>query len=232
MNHSDKRDALIVWGGWSGHEPEQCAGIVAGMLEEDGFNVRLENSTKAFADPALSDLSLMVPIYTMAKIEKEEVANLSRAVREGVGLAGYHGGMCDAFREAVEYQFMCGGQWVAHPGNIIHYRVNVARPDDPIMQDIGDFDYHSEQYYMHVDPSNEVLATTTFSGEHAPWIEGVVMPVVWKRRHGLGRVFYSSLGHAATEFGVPEMRTILRRGMLWAARNRGSNGSGATSSSA
>ncbi len=232
MNHSDKRDALIVWGGWSGHEPEQCAGIVAGMLEEDGFNVRLENSTKAFADPALSDLSLIVPIYTMAKIEKEEVANLSRAVREGVGLAGYHGGMCDAFREAVEYQFMCGGQWVAHPGNIIHYRVNVARPDDPIMQDIGDFDYHSEQYYMHVDPSNEVLATTTFSGEHAPWIEGVVMPVVWKRRHGLGRVFYSSLGHVAKEFEVPEMRTILRRGMLWAARNRGSNGSGATSSSA
>ena len=152
----------------------------------------------------------------MAKIEKEEVANLSRAVREGVGLAGYHGGMCDAFREAVEYQFMCGGQWVAHPGNIIDYRVNITRPDDPIMQGIGDFDYHSEQYYMHVDPSNEVLATTTFSGEHAPWIEGVVMPVVWKRRHGLGRVFYSSLGHAAKEFDVPEMRTILRRGMLWA----------------
>ena len=58
------------------------------------------------------------------------------------------------------------------------------------MQGITDFDYPSEQYYMHVDPANEVLATTTFSGEHAPWIEGVVMPVVWKRRYGEGRVFY------------------------------------------
>ncbi|WP_445503081.1 ThuA domain-containing protein [Microvirga sp. G4-2] len=212
------REALIVWGGWSGHEPEQCAGIIASMLEEDGFKVRMETSTRAFADPNLAQLSLIVPIYTMSKIEKDEVANLSRAVREGVGLAGYHGGMGDAFREAVEYQFMCGGQWVAHPGNIIDYRVNVTRPDDPIMQGIQDFDYHSEQYYMHVDPSNEVLATTTFSGEHAPWIEGVVMPVVWKRRHGQGRVFYSSLGHVAKEFEVPAMRTILRRGMLWAAR--------------
>jgi len=212
------REALIVWGGWHGHEPEQCAGIVAEMLRDEGFQVHLETSTRAFVSPTLATMSLVVPIYTMSKIEKDEVAGLSRAVREGTGLAGFHGGMGDAFREAVEYQFMCGGQWVAHPGNIIDYRVNITRPDDPVMQGIQDFDYHSEQYYMHVDPSNEVLATTTFSGEHAPWIEGVVMPVVWKRRHGQGRVFYSSLGHVAKEFGVPEMRTILRRGMVWAAR--------------
>jgi type 1 glutamine amidotransferase len=211
-------DALIVWGGWSGHEPEQCAAIVAGMLKDEGFDVRIETSTRTFADPDLAKLDLIVPIYTMSKIEKDEVANLSQAVRGGVGLAGFHGGMGDAFREAVEYQFMCGGQWVAHPGNIIDYRVDITRSDDPIMEGIDDFDYRSEQYYMHVDPSNEVLATTTFSGEHAPWIQGVVMPVVWKRRHGQGRVFYSSLGHVAKEFDVPQMRTILRRGMVWAAR--------------
>jgi uncharacterized protein len=213
------RDALIVWGGWNGHEPEQCASIIAGILREEGFQVHLENSTRAFAGPRLHTMSLIVPIFTMSKIEKDEVANLSQAVREGAGLAGYHGGMGDAFREAVEYQFMCGGQWVAHPGNIIDYRVDITRPDDPVMEGIRDFDYRSEQYYMHVDPSNEVLATTTFSGEHAPWIEGVVMPVVWKRRHGQGRVFYSSLGHVAKEFEVPEMRTIIRRGMVWAARD-------------
>jgi type 1 glutamine amidotransferase len=154
----------------------------------------------------------------MSKIEKEEARNLTAAVESGVGLAGYHGGMGDAFRECVEYQFMVGGQWVAHPGNIIDYRVDITKPDDPVMQGIAGFPYRSEQYYMHVDPSNEVLATTTFSGEHAWWIEGVTIPVVWKRRHGKGRVFYSSLGHQAREFDVPEMRTILRRGMNWAAR--------------
>jgi len=212
------REALIVWGGWSGHEPEKGARIVAGMLEAEGFKVYVENTTEAFADPAIVNMSLIVPIVTMAKIEKEEVENLTGAVRGGVGLAGYHGGMCDAFRESADYQFMCGGQWVAHPGNVIDYRVDVVKPDDPIMRGISSFPYRSEQYYMHVDPSNEVLATTTFSGEYAPWTAGVAMPVVWKRRHGEGRVFYSSLGHVAAEFDVPEMKEILRRGMLWAAR--------------
>jgi uncharacterized protein len=212
------RKALIVWGGWEGHEPERCAGIFREWLEEDGFSVVLANTTEAFADPSLAELSLVVPIYTMSKIAKEEAANLVAAVASGVGLAGHHGGMGDAFRDCVEYQFMVGGQWVAHPGNIIDYHVDVTRPDDPVMQGIASFAYRSEQYYMHVDPSNEVLATTTFSGEHAYWIDGVTMPVVWKRRHGEGRVFYSSLGHQAKEFEVPEMRTILRRGMNWAAR--------------
>jgi type 1 glutamine amidotransferase len=212
------KEALVVWGGWAGHEPELGAGIVRGMLEEEGFKVYVENTTEAFADPALNELSLIVPIYTMSKIEKEELDNLTRAVQGGVGLAGYHGGMCDAFRDAVDYQFMCGGQWVAHPGGVIDYRVNIVKPDDPVMDGIRDFDYRSEQYYMHVDPSNEVLATTTFSGTYAPWIAGVVMPVVWKRRHGQGRVFYSSLGHVTAEFAVPEMATILKRGLLWAAR--------------
>jgi len=212
------REALIVWGGWSGHEPEQCAAIIKSMLEEDGFKVYVESTTEAFADPAIHDLSLIVPIFTMSKIEKEELSNLSAAVAGGVGLGGYHGGMGDAFREAVDYQFMVGGQWVQHPGNIIDYRVDVTRPDDPIMEGIESFDYTSEQYYMHVDPSIEVLATTTFTGEHAYWIDGVVMPVVWKHKHGKGRVFYSSLGHVAKEFEVPQMRTIIRRGLNWAAR--------------
>jgi uncharacterized protein len=213
-----QRKALIVWGGWAGHEPEQGAAIVSSMLRAEGFDVRIETTTQAFADPALHELSLIVPIYTMSRIEKPEAANLTAAVRGGVGLAGYHGGMCDAFRESVDYQFMCGGQWVAHPGNVIDFRVNVAKAADPVMAGIGDFDYRSEQYYMHVDPSIDVLATTTFSGEHAPWTKGVVMPVVWKHRYGEGRVFYSALGHVSREFEVPQMKEILRRGMLWAAR--------------
>ncbi|KQN77202.1 ThuA domain-containing protein [Devosia sp. BK] len=212
------QEALIVWGGWSGHEPEQCADIIRGMLEEDGFKVYVENTTEAFADPSVKDLSLIVPIFTMSKIEKEELSMLTEAVRGGAGLAGYHGGMGDAFRDAVDYQFMVGGQWVAHPGNIIDYRVDITCPDDPVMEGIESFPYRSEQYYMHVDPSNEVLATTTFNGDHAYWIDGITMPVVWKRKYGEGRVFYSSLGHVASEFEVPQMRTILRRGMNWAAR--------------
>jgi type 1 glutamine amidotransferase len=213
------REALIVWGGWSGHEPQQCAAIVRDMLEEDGFKVYVENTTEAFADPSIRDLSLIVPIFTMSKIEKEEVLMLNSAIRDGVGLGGFHGGMADAFRDSVDYQYMVGGQWVAHPGKVIDFHVDVTKPDDPIMQGIESFPYHSEQYYMHVDPSIEVLATTTFTGEHDYWVEGRTMPVVWKFKYGKGRVFYSALGHVASEFDVPQMKTIMRRGLNWAARD-------------
>ena len=212
------RRALVAWGGWDGHQPEEGSAIVAAVLRDEGFDVRVEHGTAAFADPALADCDLIVPIITMSTIGKDELAGLTAAVEAGTGLAGFHGGMGDSFREAVEYQFMVGGQWVAHPGNIIDYRVDITS-DDPIVAGIESFPYRSEQYYMHVDPSNEVLATTTFSGAHASWIDGVVMPVVWKRRHGQGRVFYSALGHQAEELTRPQVATILRRGMLWAARD-------------
>ena len=212
------KKALIVWGGWAGHEPRECAEVVSRMLTEDGFDVSSRNTTAAFADPELSSYSLIVPIVTMATIEKQEIDNFEAAVRGGVGLAGFHGGMGDSFRNETRYQFMVGGQFVAHPGNVIDYTVNITRRDDPVMAGIEDFPYHSEQYYMHVDPNNEVLATTTCTGEHASWIDGTKMPVVWKRKYGAARVFYSSLGHKAHEFEVPQMATILRRGMQWAAR--------------
>ncbi len=211
-------EALIAWGGWQGHEPEQCAEIVRAMLEAEGFTVHVKAGSQAFADPRLSDLSLIVPIITQSEIEQAALENLVAAVESGVGLAGFHGGMGDSFRTAIEYQFMVGGQWVAHPGNIIDYRVDITRPDDPVMAGLANFDYRSEQYYLHVDPINQVLATTTFTADHAPWVKGVKMPVVWKRNHGKGRVFYSALGHVAAEFQVPEMKTIFARGMSWAAR--------------
>ncbi len=213
------RKALMVWGGWDGHEPKQCVDIFAPILEEKGFEVIISDTLDSYRDADLmGSLSLIVPVWTMGTIEGEQEAGLLNAVRSGVGIAGWHGGMGDSFRNNTEYQFMVGGQWVAHPGGIIPYTVNIVRPDDPIVQGLSDFAMNSEQYYMHVDPSNEVLATTTFSGEHAPWIEGCVMPVVWKRRYGEGRVFYSSLGHVAEDFDVPEAREIMVRGMLWASR--------------
>ena len=212
------KKALIAWGGWEGHTPERSANVIRALLERNGFAVTLGQGTAMFADPELASFDLIVPVITMSTIEKAELQNLTLAVRQGTGLGGFHGTMGDSFRNEPDYQFMTGGQWVAHPGNIIDYQVVITRPDDPITRGVSDFAYQSEQYYMHVDPSNEVLATTTFSGEYAPWTKGVVMPVAWKRHYGEGRVFYSALGHQAKEFEVSEMATMLRRGINWAAR--------------
>ena len=211
------KKALMVWGGWPGHEPEACVNIFAPLLREAGFEVEIADTLDVYlgADK-MAALDLVVPIWTMGTITHEQEKGLLTAVRNGVNLGGWHGGTADAFRNNVDYQWMIGGQWVAHPGNIIDYRVNIGSHDDPITAGLSDFAMHSEQYYMHVDPSNEVLATTTFGGEYAPWIAGTVMPVVWKRMFGKGRIFYSSLGHVAKDFDVPEAREIQRRGLLWA----------------
>ena len=157
-------------------------------------------------------------LYTMSSITKEQLDGLLNAIHQGTGYAGWHGGMGDAFRDSVDYQFMVGGQWVAHPGDIIDYTVQITNHEDPIVAGLDGFKMHSEQYYMHVDPSNEVLATTTFDGAFHDWIDGVVMPVVWKRRWGQGRVFYASVGHVAADFDVPEAKEIVRRGLIWAGR--------------
>lgn len=213
------KKALLVWGGWSGHEPERGAKLFAAFLEEQGYQTRLADTLDIYLDEAImSQMDLIVPIWTMGTMTQAQENGLLEAVNAGAGLAGWHGCMADSFRQNVAYQFMVGGQWVAHPGNIIDYTVNIRQSEDPIVAGLSDFWMHSEQYYMHTDPLNDVLATTTFSGEHAAWINGCVMPVVWKKRWGQGRVFYSSLGHVRSDFDVPEALTIVQRGMLWATR--------------
>jgi type 1 glutamine amidotransferase len=214
------RNALIVWGGWDGHEPGQCAELFAPRLQERGFSVEVRDTLDAYDDPArLQDLSLIVPIWTMGAIEKQQAENLVEAVKSGIGVAGFHGGMGDSFRGNIDYQWLVGGQFLAHPDGLKEYAVNIVKPDDPIVAGISDFKVRSEQYYLLVDPRNEVLATTTHQSQSAPWTNGVVMPYVWKKLHGLGRVFYSALGHQAHEFtDVPEQLEITLRGMLWAAR--------------
>ena len=211
--------ALLSWGGWPGHEPERCARLFAPFLRDHGYDVTISDTLDTYLDGALmGGLDLIVPVWTQSAITNEQLRALLDAVRGGVGIAGWHGGMADSFRESVDYQFMVGGQWVAHPGNIIDYTVRITDHDDPITAGLPDFQMHSEQYYLHVDPNNRVLATTTFGGDILPWIAGTVMPVVWTRSYGSGRVFYSSLGHVVADFAVPEARTLVERGMLWASR--------------
>ena len=213
------KKAVIVWGGWEGHEPRQCVDIFAPILTGEGYEVTVSDDLDTYKDQDLMlAQDLIVPTWTMGAIAGDQEKGLLDAIAAGVGVAGWHGCMGDSFRNNTNYQFMVGGQWVAHPDNIIDYTVNIIA-DAPIVAGLDDFAMHSEQYYMHTDPGNEVLATTTFEGrESAPWINGTVMPVVWKRQWGEGRVFYSSLGHVAKDFDVPEAREIQRRGMLWASR--------------
>lgn len=207
------KKALIVQGGWDGHEPKEVADILAGLLREDNFDVEISDTLDSLKDEAkLAGLNLIVPVWTMGSITPEQLKPLLKAVKNhGVGIAGCHGGMGDSFRNEVEFQHMVGGQWVAHPGDDgVTYEVNIIDKNHPLTEGIEDFVVVSEQYYMHVDPAIEVHATTNF-GE-------TKMPVVWTKKYGEGKVYYCSLGHQANIVSMPEVLTLMRKGMLWAAK--------------
>jgi len=217
--------ALIVWGGWDGHEPDKVASLFGEILNSEGFEVEVSNTLDSFADEdKVTSSSLLVPIFTMSQITPEQRDPVLKAVRQhGVGLAGCHGGMCDAFRNDTEWQFMTGGQWVSHPGNDgVKYMIHIDRNNPhAITEGIPDFEVVSEQYYLHSDPGNNVLATTDFPtpGVDGPHVQNACkMPQVWTKMYGAGRIFYNALGHHRDVLEAEHPRELMRRGFLWAAK--------------
>jgi type 1 glutamine amidotransferase len=212
---------LYVWGGWMGHEPDKCRDIFVPWLQSEGAEVTVSDTLDSYTTLNIKEnFDLIIQSWTMGTITGAQERALLDAIKNGVGVAGWHGGLGDSFRNNTEYQFMVGGQWVAHPGGVIDYRVNIVDHKDPVTKGLSDFDMHSEQYYVQVDPNVKVLATTTFTDKNADWIGGNVIPVVWKKAYGKGRVFYSSLGHVANDFKVPEALEIQKRGIIWACMSK------------
>lgn len=218
------KKALIVWGGWDGHTPRQSAELFAKELTDAGYDVTVRDTLDAYTQAdAMPGYDVIVPIWTMGQISNEQWKGLSDAVKNGAGVAGFHGGIIDSFRNNTEYQWMTGGQWVAHPGNCIpRYRVQIRDTGHPITRGLSDFDLvDTEQYYVHTDPGNHVLTTTTFSGEHGDttlYSGGTVMPYAWTKHWGKGKVFVACWGHTFKDFDVPEAREIVKRGIVWASR--------------
>jgi type 1 glutamine amidotransferase len=215
--------ALIVFGGWDGHDPVGISELFAQILQTEGFEVVTSDTTDAFETEDLGAFDLLLPHWTMGKISPAQSQAACAAVREhGVGIAGAHGGMCDAFREDSEWQFMTGGQFVAHPGNDgTNYTVHIVDPSHQIVNGLSDFSVSSEQYYMHIDPGLHVLADCVFpnplaSGPHTE--NPCRMPTIWTKKYGLGRVFYNALGHQRNVLEAEPVKEIMRRGFLWAAR--------------
>jgi type 1 glutamine amidotransferase len=217
-----QRKALIFWGGWDGHQPKEVAEIFAEQLQARNFAVTVSDTLDSLCDgDFLQSLDLVVPVFTMADIRNDQLDPLLKAVRNGVGIAGCHGGMCDSFRNATEYQFMTGGQWVAHPGNDgTEYTVRITDREHFITRTSpAEFRVKSEQYYLHVDPAVKVHAVTRFpvaDGPHMPNGE-VDMPVIWTKFYGAGRVAYNALGHQADIVAQHEVLPLMTRMLLWAA---------------
>lgn len=216
------KKVLIVYGGWKGHHPQEFVDKITPWLESEGAVITTSETLDSYTDEKLmAETDLIIQSWTMGEISKEQAKGLLTAVKNGTGLAGCHGGIGDSFRDNSEYLYMVGGQWAAHPGGKINYEVNICDSDDPITEGLSDFTVeNTEQYYMLVDPNVKVLATTTFNGEHDAWIEGAVIPVVWKKYYGKGRVYNLSIGHEPKDFDNPSVWTLLKRGFTWAVESK------------
>jgi type 1 glutamine amidotransferase len=216
------KKALIFYGGWDGHTPKETAHLFAEILREEGFETVMADTLSVLDDfESIKGYDLFVPVWTMGEISWEQENNICRAVEEGAGIAGCHGGMCDSFRESTEWQFMTGSQWVSHPGgDQAVYTVKLDK-DAPLTCGLEDITLQSEQYYIHVDPAVQVWATTkfpVFPGPHDANGE-IDLPVVYTKFWGKGKVYYNSLGHTYKVFrDIPQAYELMRRGFLWAAR--------------
>ena len=219
------KKAWIVQGGWDGHEPKLTSARFGRLLEKNGYEVKIWDTLDCLGDlDALMEQDLLVACWTMGEIKREYTLNVSKAVGAGMGLAGCHGGMCDSFRQDTEWQFITGGQWVSHPGGDgIRYTVNIRHGSSPIVEGLEDFEVCSEHYYLHIDPSIEILATTRFPVVPYYHISNkpVDMPVAWTKFWGNGRVFYTSLGHHDDVFDKsPNAEILMERGMVWAGEGK------------
>jgi len=232
---TSQRRALVVRGGWAGHEPVKATDLFIPFLRAHGFAVEVAASPAPYADPELmAATDLVVQCMTMATISDAEVAGLSAAVAAGTGLAGWHGGIADAYRASADYLQLVGGQFAAHaarcgPGertgdqsdNYVPHRITMtpAAADHPVTAGLADFELDTEQYWVLTDDYNEVLATTTTAiRPWAPWHRPVTCPAVWTRRWGDGRVFVATPGHTVAILEETSVRTIVERGLLWASR--------------
>ena len=230
---SDSRHALVVRGGWEGHRPVEATELFIPFLRDSGFEVRVEDSPAAYADAqTMSGVDLVVQCVTMSTIEPHQTLGLRTAVAGGTGLAGWHGGIADSYRDSADYNHLVGGLFACHPAkapaaelvgdetdNFVRHTVQVIDREHPVTAGLEDFELVTEQYWVLADDYVDVLATTTLPArDFDPWHRPVVCPAVWTRQWGAGRVFVATPGHSLDVLADVSVRTIIERGLLWASR--------------
>ncbi|CAM5285111.1 hypothetical protein STENM223S_11490 [Streptomyces tendae] len=217
------RKALVVRGGWEGHDPVGCTEEVMPALERAGFEIAVAEDLAVYEDAdVLAATDLVVHSWSEGGLTADQEANLVGAVEAGTGFAGWHGGVVATNVADPRYLRMVGGRFLWHPEGFQKFTVRIAAAPDrdgAITEGIADYDVETEHYWVLTDSLNTVLATSVLTPEAAdPWDGPVEFPVVWTRRWGAGRVFVCTLGHRVADLRVPQTAAIVRRGLVWAAR--------------
>lgn len=223
MNGGETRRALVVRGGWDGHDPIGTTERFIPGLREAGFLVEVGEDLSVYEDAErIASADLIVHCWSMGTLTSDQEANLVAAVRAGTGFAGWHGGIIGTNVANPAYLRMVGGRFLFHPQGFEDYTVAIdpaPEADGEITAGLEHFTVHTEHYWVLSDSHSTVLASSVFTPTpDSEWSEPVGMPVTWTRRWGQGRVFVCTLGHRVEDFDVPATAAMISRGLLWAAR--------------
>jgi len=198
------KKALIIWGGWEGHTPKLIADRIGELLEKDNYNVTITCDFAVLINDELIKYDVIVPVWSCGINGEYYLKQLLEAVKSGVGLATFHGGI--NWFEDEKYYKMIGALYLDDSSEE-KYIIKITDKKHPITVGLDDFNIISEKYYMQVDPSNNVLTIADFSG--------IETPVAWTKNYGKGRIFYTSLAHSSEHFFSNSNMTMILNGIKW-----------------
>ncbi|MDQ6631705.1 MAG: ThuA domain-containing protein [Verrucomicrobiota bacterium] len=169
-------------------------------------------------------------------MSKEGKAAFLEAIKNGKGFIGTHSAS-DTFHSpgnekhtparyvadgenADPYIKMLGGEFIKH-GSQQKSRMIIADKKFPGMSAVPDDFGPLEEWYSlkNFAPDLHVLLAQDTSTMHEAMYQRPPYPATWARKHGQGRVFFTSMGHREDIWTNPIFQRVLIGGINWAVKN-------------
>ncbi len=228
-------DANIGYGGATGgHRSIPAANMAIEQFAKatGAYEAVFSNDLENFKYDRIKKFDAVFLNNTVGQIfvDPEVRMGLSRFVREGGGLAGYHG-TSHASMDWPEFTEMLGAVEGAHREPTEMATVKIDDPSNPLVAAFeGRSFVHQDEFYRFPEPPlsrNTVRVLMSIDMEKTDLNQGrgCARPCVrqdgdyalsWIRSHGKGRVFFTALGHTPAFFTVPALSDFFFRGIQFA----------------
>jgi type 1 glutamine amidotransferase len=218
---TETRNALVVVNGDDIHHDLLSAATVFQQLGiEAGLVTRRAMGLNRFVDarPETADAHVYLFYTAGGQFPTAQQEALAASVAAGKGLVGVHGANIlgwegdDVDPADRPYFDLLGNRYLSHgPGHHEGRHTIEIVGEHPITEGLEDFELFDEYYeFEFADDDVQILAQ-----RHRA--DGEVIPVLYVRTIGAGRVVYLALGHDMRSWGEPPVRTLVRRSLAWAA---------------
>ena len=217
--------AMVIVNGDDTHHDLIGASLVFQQIgTEAGFATRRAAGTGRFIDPRPETAQAGVYLFYTSggQFGTGQQQALARAVADGKGMVSIHcsnilgwrgDGVDPADRPLFE---LLGNRYLSHgPGHHEGRHTIEIVADHPVttgeLSGVADFELFDEYYEFEL--ADEKI--TVLAQRHRA--DGVIIPVMYAREVGAGRVVYLALGHDMRAWGEPPFRALVRQALAWAS---------------